>query len=88
MRLGRNGTVAVNEPVEREKDLKRAPPCGPTRILHNTLDMADVARELEAAGRPVGPLDLAQVSPYLTEHIGQADAVRKTVRGPGALSRD
>ncbi|SHM43677.1 Tn3 family transposase [Streptomyces yunnanensis] len=26
-------------------------------------------RELQVEGRPVDPLDLAQVSPYLTEHI-------------------
>ncbi|MFI2764778.1 Tn3 family transposase [Streptomyces echinatus] len=38
-------------------------------IFHNTLDMADVVRELQVEGRPVDPLDLAQVSPYLTEHI-------------------
>ncbi|WP_371773114.1 hypothetical protein [Streptomyces sp. NBC_01438] len=28
-----------------------------------------LVRELQAEGRPVDPLDLAQVSPYLTEHI-------------------
>lgn len=38
-------------------------------IFHNTLDIADVVRELQAEGHPVDPLDLAQVSPYLTEHI-------------------
>lgn len=38
-------------------------------IFHNTLDIANVVRELQAEGRPVDPLDLAQVSPYLTEHI-------------------
>ncbi|MFF3631542.1 Tn3 family transposase [Streptomyces sp. NPDC002164] len=32
-------------------------------------DIADVVRELQAEGRPVDPLGLAQVSPYLTEHI-------------------
>lgn len=38
-------------------------------IFHNTLDIADLVRELQAGGRPVDPLGLAQVSPYLTEQI-------------------
>ncbi|MFJ6214172.1 Tn3 family transposase [Streptomyces sp. NPDC092296] len=38
-------------------------------IFHNTLDIADVVRRLQAEGRVVDPLDLAQMSPYVTEQI-------------------
>jgi hypothetical protein len=38
-------------------------------IFHNTLDIADVVRQLQAEGEAVEPEDLAQISPYLTEHI-------------------
>ncbi|MGI5290774.1 Tn3 family transposase [Nonomuraea polychroma] len=40
--------------------------CG---IFHNTLDIADVVRQLQAEGWKIEPEDLAEVSPYLTEHI-------------------
>ncbi|MGW7045134.1 hypothetical protein ACWGDT_20960 [Streptomyces avermitilis] len=33
------------------------------------LDITDAVRALQAEGRPVDPLALAQVPPYLTEHI-------------------
>ncbi|MEV8529775.1 Tn3 family transposase [Streptomyces sp. NPDC052000] len=68
VRFGRNGTVAANDPVEQEKDAKFTSLLANLVIFHNTLDIADVVREL-AEGRPVDPLDLAQVSRYLTEHI-------------------
>lgn len=38
-------------------------------IFHDTLDIADVGRELQAEGRVVDPLDLGRISPCLTEHI-------------------
>ncbi|MEU1016378.1 Tn3 family transposase [Streptomyces sp. NPDC005900] len=38
-------------------------------IFHNTLDIADVVRERQAEGEVIDPLDLAQISPYLTGHI-------------------
>ncbi|MFD0277826.1 Tn3 family transposase [Kitasatospora sp. NPDC127111] len=69
VRFGQNGTVAANDPVEQEKDVKFTSLLANLVIFHNTLDIADVVREPQAEGRPVDPLDLAQVSPYLTEHI-------------------
>ena len=38
-------------------------------IFHNTLDIAQAVRELQAEGWKVEPEDLAEVSPYLTEKI-------------------
>ncbi|MCX4596499.1 transposase [Streptomyces sp. NBC_01549] len=42
--------------------------------FHNTLDIADVARQLQAEGWEIDPLDLAEISPYLTEHINRFGA--------------
>ncbi|MEU0632244.1 Tn3 family transposase, partial [Streptomyces sp. NPDC005989] len=69
VRFGQHGTVAANDPVEQEKDVKFTSLLANLVIFHNTLDIADVVRDLQAEGHPVDPLDLAQVSPYLTEHI-------------------
>ncbi|MEV6949043.1 Tn3 family transposase [Streptomyces sp. NPDC051172] len=40
-------------------------------IFHNTLDIADVVRQLQAEGWEIDPLDLADISPYVTEHINR-----------------
>ncbi|MFF0220060.1 Tn3 family transposase [Streptomyces vinaceus] len=40
-------------------------------IFHNTLDIADVVRQLQAEGWEIDPVDLAEISPYLTEHINR-----------------
>ena len=39
-----------------------------TVIFHNTLDIADIVRELQAEGWKIVPEDLAETSPDLTEH--------------------
>lgn len=38
-------------------------------IFHN--DIADVVRQLQAEGWVIDPLDLAQISPYLAEHVNR-----------------
>ncbi|MFI6449113.1 Tn3 family transposase [Kitasatospora sp. NPDC050543] len=38
-------------------------------IFHNTLDIAEAVCQLQSEGWSVEPQDLAQISPYLTEHI-------------------
>ncbi|WP_371095010.1 Tn3 family transposase [Streptomyces sanglieri] len=40
-------------------------------IFHNTLDIADVVRQLQAEDWEIDPLDLAEISPHLTEHINR-----------------
>jgi TnpA family transposase len=71
VRFGQHGTVAANDPDEQEKDVKFTSLLANLAIFHNTLDIADAVRHLQAEGHPVDPLDLAQVSPYLTEHINR-----------------
>ncbi|MFD5063836.1 MULTISPECIES: Tn3 family transposase [unclassified Streptomyces] len=54
----------ANDPVEQEKDVKFTSLLANLVIFHNTVDIADVVREMQAGGRPVDPLERAQVSPY------------------------
>ncbi|MGH7732536.1 MAG: Tn3 family transposase, partial [Gemmatimonadales bacterium] len=69
VRFGNRGVLAGNDPAEQEKALKFNSLLTNVLIFHNTLDIADVVRELQAEGWIIEPGDLAQVSPYLTEHI-------------------
>jgi hypothetical protein len=69
VRFGNSGVLADNDPVEQEKALKFNSLLTNAIIFHNTLDIADVVRQLQAEGETVEPEDLAQISPYLTEHI-------------------
>ncbi|MGW0672353.1 Tn3 family transposase [Streptomyces sp. NPDC002746] len=71
VRFGQRGTVAHNDPVEQEKDVKFTSLLANLVIFHNTLDIADVVRQLQAEGWEIDPLDLAEISPYLTEHINR-----------------
>ncbi|MGW7329927.1 Tn3 family transposase [Streptomyces sp. NPDC054840] len=70
VRVGQRGTVRANDPVEQEKDVKFASLLANLVIFHNTLDIGDVVSAIyRLRARSFGPLDLAQISPYLTEHI-------------------
>jgi len=71
VRFGQRGTVTRNDPVEQEKDVKFTSLLANLLIFHNTLDIADVVRQLQAEGEVIDPLDLAQISPYLTEHVNR-----------------
>lgn len=71
VRFGQRGTVAHNDPVEQEKDVKFTSLLANLLIFHDTLDIAEVVRQLQAEGEVIDPLDLAQVSPYLTEHVNR-----------------
>jgi TnpA family transposase len=70
-RFGQRGTVAANDPDEQEKDVKFTSLLANLVIFHNTLDIAEAVRELQAEGWIIDPLDLARISPYLTEHINR-----------------
>jgi Tn3 transposase DDE domain len=74
VRFGQRGTVAHNDPVEQEKDVKFTSLLANLLIFHNTLDIADVVRQLQTEGEVIDPLDLAQTSPYLTEHVNRFGA--------------
>jgi TnpA family transposase len=69
VRFGNSGVLTDNDPVEQEKALKFNSLLTNAVIFHNTLDIADAVRQLQAEGEVVEPEDLAQISPYLTEHI-------------------
>lgn len=69
VRFGQRGTVTANDPVEQEKDVKFTSLLANLLIFHNTLDIAEAVRQLQAEGQVIDPRELAQISPYLTEHI-------------------
>jgi hypothetical protein len=69
VRFGNRGVITDNDPVEQEKAVKFNALLTNCLIFHNTLDIADAVRELQAEGWKVEPEDLAEVSPYLTEKI-------------------
>ena len=50
VRFGNSGVLADNDPVEQEKALKFNSLLTNVMIFHNTLDIADVVRELQAEG--------------------------------------
>jgi hypothetical protein len=69
VRFGNSGVLADNDPAEQEKSLKFNSLLANAVIFHNTVDIADVVRQLQAGGEIIDPGDLAQVSPYLIEYI-------------------
>ncbi len=71
VRFGQHSTVTADDPVEQEKDVKFTSQPANLLSFHNTLDIADVIRELLAEGRPVDPLDLLQGLP-LSDRARQA----------------
>lgn len=67
--FGNRGVIADNDPVEQEKTMKFNALLTNAVIFHDALDIAEVVRQLQAEGWEIDPEDLAQFSPYLTEHI-------------------
>ncbi|WP_171076225.1 Tn3 family transposase [Streptomyces sp. YIM 121038] len=67
--FGNSGVIADNDPVEQEKAMKFNALLTNAVIFHNALDIAEIVRQLQAEGWEIEPEDLAQVSPYMTEHI-------------------
>lgn len=59
VRFGQRGAVAHNDPVEQEKDAKFTSLPANLVILHNTLDIAEMVRQLQAEGWEIDQLDLA-----------------------------
>jgi len=69
LQFGKRGVLGDNDPAEQEKLMKFNQLLANCVIFHNTLDMMDVIRQLQAQGHPVSPADLAEIAPYLTEHL-------------------
>lgn len=71
LRFGNGGVIADNDPAEQEKTIKFNSLLANCVIFHTSLDMMDVIRGLIAEGWNITAEDLAQLSPYLTEHINR-----------------
>lgn len=66
--LGRRPSAGCSSPIRRcagGHPLKFNSVLTNAIILHNTLDIADVVRQLKADGEAVAPEDLARISPLL-----------------------
>ncbi|WP_329612414.1 transposase [Streptomyces brevispora] len=50
LHFGNRGVIADKDPIEREKAMKFNSPLTNTVIFHNTLELADIVRELQAQG--------------------------------------
>ncbi|WP_406739512.1 Tn3 family transposase [Streptomyces sp. NBC_00853] len=62
VRFGNRGVITDNDPVEQEKAVKFNALLTNCLIFHNTLDIAQAVRELQAEGWKVDPQDLAAAS--------------------------
>jgi TnpA family transposase len=69
LRFGNHGMLADNDPAEQEKKIKFGSLLANLVVFHTAVDMMAVIRALIAEGWTVTAEDLAQLSPYLTEHI-------------------
>ncbi len=69
--FGNRGVIADNDPVEQGKAMKFNALLTNAVIFHNALDIAEIVRQLLEEGWEIDPEDLAQISPYLTEHINR-----------------
>ncbi|MEV0492268.1 Tn3 family transposase [Streptomyces atratus] len=69
--FGNRGVIADNDPIEQEKAMKFNALLTNAVIFHNSLDIAEIVRQLLEEGWEIDPEDLAHISPYLTEHINR-----------------
>jgi TnpA family transposase len=69
LQFGKRGVLGDNDPEEQEKLMKFNQLLANCVVFHNTLDMMDVIRQLQAQGHQVTAADLAEIAPYLTEHL-------------------
>jgi TnpA family transposase len=71
LRFGNGGVIAENDPAEQEKTIKFSSLLANRVIFHTALDMTDIVRDLLAEGWEITAADIAQLSPYITEHISR-----------------
>lgn len=69
LQFGKRGVLADNDPDEQEELMKFNQHLANAVIFHNTVDMTQAIRELQAEGHTVNPEDLARISPFLHEHL-------------------
>ncbi|MDL4813167.1 Tn3 family transposase [Actinomadura opuntiae] len=71
LRFGNGGVINRNDPAEQEKTIKFNSLLANCVIFHTALDMTEIIRQLIAEGWEISAEDIAQLSPYLTEHIAR-----------------
>lgn len=71
LRFGNAGVLGANDPAEQEKMIKFNSLLATATIFHTALDMTDIIRDLVAEGWDITAAQLAQLSPYITEHINR-----------------
>jgi TnpA family transposase len=71
LRFGNGGVIGTNDPAEQEKAIKFNSLLANCVIFHTALDMTEVIRGLISEGWEITAGLLAQLSPYLTEHINR-----------------
>jgi TnpA family transposase len=71
LRFGNSGVIADNDPIEQEKLIKFNSLLANCVVFHTALDITEVIRELIAEGWGITAEQLAQLSPYITEHINR-----------------
>ncbi len=69
IRFGNEGLLAENDPIEMEKHLKFTQLVANAVMLSNVLDMSAAIRQLMATGYLVTTQAVAELSPYLRQHI-------------------
>jgi hypothetical protein len=69
LRFGNGGVIAENDPAEQEKMIKFNSLLANCVIFHTALNMTEVIRRLITEGWEISAEDIAQLSPYITEHI-------------------
>ena len=67
--FGGDGVVPDLDPEDREKRLKFNQILADSLVLQNAADMTDALRSLAEEGYPLRREKVAQLSPYLTEHV-------------------
>jgi hypothetical protein len=71
LRFGNGGVIADNDPAEQEMMIKFNSLLANCVIFHTALDMMEVIRLLIADGWNISAEDIAQLLPYITEHISR-----------------
>ena len=69
LRFGNAGVLASNDPAEQEKMIKFTSLLANCTIFQTAVDMSQVIRDLIAEGWDITAAQIAQLSPYITEHI-------------------
>jgi TnpA family transposase len=77
LRFGNEGVLAANDPAEQEKMIKFNTLLADCVMFHTALDMTDILRDLveqgwePAPGTQITAAGIAQLSPYINEHIAR-----------------